>query len=154
MNPVVCDFVILILDKGFKHYGYKISKIRLPEITQTYYINHLFSRNTYPIIDKITKNIGRLILLSFSTLSKFLILMSFNVILIQLLNFWTLVNIPGLPFPYLLQSWVRNICVFFSSHSLKTREKCISFSQVVVLSLYIFWGKCVYFSIFNDKIHN
>ena len=38
---------------------------------------------------------------------------------------------------------------FFSSRSLKTREKCISFAQLVLLSLYIFWGKCVYFSIFE-----
>ena len=32
---------------------------------------------------------------------------------------------------------VRNIC-FFSSLSLKTRKKCISFAQLVWLSLYIF----------------
>ena len=30
---------------------------------------------------------------------------------------------------------------FFSSRSLKTREKYISFAQLVLLSLYIFWGK-------------
>ena len=35
LNPVVCDLVILILDEGFKLDGCKISKIRLPEITQT-----------------------------------------------------------------------------------------------------------------------
>ena len=35
-------------------------------------------------------------------------------------------------------NWVRNICFFFSSRSLKTREKCISFAQLVLLSLYIF----------------
>ena len=40
--------------------------------------------------------------------------------------------------------------VFFSSCSLKTREKYISFAQLVLLSLYIFWGKCVYFSIFES----
>ena len=34
---------------------------------------------------------------------------------------------------------------FFSSRSLKTREKCISFAQLVLLGLYIFWEKCVYF---------
>ena len=39
--------------------------------------------------------------------------------------------------------------VFFSSRSLKTREKYISFAQLVLLSLYIFWEKCVYFSIFE-----
>ena len=38
---------------------------------------------------------------------------------------------------------------FFSSCSLKTREKFISFVHLVFLSLYIFWGKCVYFSIFE-----
>ena len=38
---------------------------------------------------------------------------------------------------------------FFSSLSLKTREKIISFPQLVLLSLYIFWGKCLYFSIFE-----
>ena len=32
---------------------------------------------------------------------------------------------------------VRNIWFFFS-HSLKTREKCISFAQLILLSLYIF----------------
>ena len=64
---------------------------------------YLFSRNTDPIIDKITKNIGRLILLSLD-LSLCLDLRSFNVNWIQSLNFWTLVNIPGFPFPYLLQS--------------------------------------------------
>ena len=37
--------------------------------------------------------------------------------------------------------------VFFSSRSLKTREKYIRFAQLVLLSLYIFWGKRVYFSI-------
>ena len=36
---------------------------------------------------------------------------------------------------------------FFSTRSLKTREKYISFAQLVLLSLYILWGKCVYFSI-------
>ena len=35
VNPVVFDLVILILDVGFKLDGCKISKIRLPEITQT-----------------------------------------------------------------------------------------------------------------------
>ena len=35
LNPVVYDLVILILDVGFKLDGCKISKIRLPEITQT-----------------------------------------------------------------------------------------------------------------------
>ena len=39
--------------------------------------------------------------------------------------------------------------VFFSSRSLKTREKYISFAKLVLLSLYIFWGMCVYFSIFE-----
>ena len=38
---------------------------------------------------------------------------------------------------------------FFSSRSLKTREKCIIFAQFVLLSLYIFSRKCVYFSIFE-----
>ena len=38
---------------------------------------------------------------------------------------------------------------FSSSRSLKTREKYIRFSQLVLLSFYIFWGKCVYFSIFE-----
>ena len=38
---------------------------------------------------------------------------------------------------------------FFSFRSLKTREKYISFAQLVLLSLYIFLGKCVYFSIFE-----
>ena len=37
----------------------------------------------------------------------------------------------------------------FSSRSLKTRKKLISFSQLVLLSLYIFWGKGFYFSIFG-----
>ena len=43
---------------------------------------------------------------------------------------------------------------FFSSRSLKMREKCISFAQWVLLSLYILWAKCVYLSIFYNKIHN
>ena len=38
---------------------------------------------------------------------------------------------------------------FFSSASLKRREKYIIFAQLVLLSLYIFLGKCVYFSIFE-----
>ena len=42
---------------------------------------------------------------------------------------------------------VRNIWFFFSSRSLKTREKYISFAQLVWLGWYIFWGKCVCFSI-------
>ena len=46
---------------------------------------------------------------------------------------------------------VRNILFFCSSHSLKTREKYISFAQLALLSLYIFWGKSVYFSIFEWK---
>ena len=38
--------------------------------------------------------------------------------------------------------------IFFSLlFSLKTREKYISFAHLVLLSLYIFCGKCVYFSI-------
>ena len=85
--------------------------------TTSYY---LFPRNTDPIINKITKNIGRLILLSFSTLSKFLYLMSFNVNLIQSLNFWTLVNIPGLPAPYFLQSSLVSISEGFRSRLWKT----------------------------------
>ena len=40
----------------------------------------------------------------------------------------------------------RNIWGFFSSRSLKTREKYISFAQFVY-----FWGKCVYFSILSFK---
>ena len=36
--------------------------------------------------------------------------------------------------------------------------KCLGFflskNILVLLSLYIFWGKCVYFSILNDEIHN
>ena len=39
--------------------------------------------------------------------------------------------------------------IFFASRSLKTREKYISFAPLVLLSLYIFWGTCVYFSIFE-----
>ena len=38
---------------------------------------------------------------------------------------------------------------FFYSRSLKTRVKYSSFAQLVLLSLYIFWEKCVYFSIFE-----
>ena len=43
--------------------------------------------------------------------------------------------------------------VFFSSRSLKTREKCISFAQLVLLSLYIFEGSVFTFQFLNDKIH-
>ena len=32
--------------------------------------------------------------------------------------------------------------------------KCISFAQLVLLILYIFWGKCVYFSFFEWLFHN
>ena len=39
--------------------------------------------------------------------------------------------------------------VFFSSRSLKFREKCISFAQLALLSLYIFLRKCVDFSVFE-----
>ena len=45
---------------------------------------------------------------------------------------------------YRPDSWVRNIC-FFSPLIPSKREKNI----LVLLSLYIFWGKCVYFSIFE-----
>ena len=38
---------------------------------------------------------------------------------------------------------------FFSSRSLKMREKYTNWHNLVCLSLYIFWGKCVYFSIFE-----
>ena len=47
---------------------------------------------------------------------------------------------------------VRNICCFFSSRSLKTREKSISFAQLVLLSFYIFLVFTCQF--LNDKIHN
>ena len=33
--------------------------------------------------------------------------------------------------------------IIFSSRSLKMTEKCIRFAQLVLLSLYIFKGKCV-----------
>ena len=37
---------------------------------------------------------------------------------------------------------------FFSSRSLKTREKCISFAQLVLLSLYIFLREvCLLFNV-------
>ena len=36
---------------------------------------------------------------------------------------------------------------FVSSRSLKTREKYTNWDNLVCFSLYIFWGKCVYFSI-------
>ena len=39
---------------------------------------------------------------------------------------------------------------FFSSRSLKMREKYINFAHLVLLSLYIFWGKCVYFLSFKN----
>ena len=39
--------------------------------------------------------------------------------------------------------------VFVSPRSLKTREKYTNWHKLVCLSLYIFWGKCVYFSIFE-----
>ena len=39
--------------------------------------------------------------------------------------------------------------VFVSSRSLKTSEKYSNWDNLVCLSLYIFWGKCVYFSIFE-----
>ena len=42
---------------------------------------------------------------------------------------------------------------FFSSHFLKMREKCISFAQLVLLSLYIFWGSVFTFQFLNYKIH-
>ena len=42
---------------------------------------------------------------------------------------------------------------FFSSLYLKTREKYISFVQLVLLSFFVFWGKCVTFQFLNDKIH-
>ena len=38
----------------------------------------------------------------------------------------------------LMKLWVRSILFSFSSRSLKTREKCISFAQLGLLSLYIF----------------
>ena len=41
----------------------------------------------------------------------------------------------GMKPPYL--TMVRNICFFFSCRSLKTREKYISFAQLVLLSLFI-----------------
>ena len=43
---------------------------------------------------------------------------------------------------------VGNIWVF----SPLVPKKHISFAQLVLLSLYVFWEKCVYFSILNDKI--
>ena len=39
--------------------------------------------------------------------------------------------------------------VFVSPRSLKTREKYTNWDKLVCLSLYIFWGKCVNFSIFE-----
>ena len=48
---------------------------------------------------------------------------------------------------------VRNIC-FFSSRSLKTREKYISFVQLVLLSFYFFEGSVFTFQFLNDRMHN
>ena len=42
----------------------------------------------------------------------------------------------------------------FSSRSLKTRVKYISFAQLVLFSLYIFEGSEFTFQFLNDKIHN
>ena len=39
--------------------------------------------------------------------------------------------------------------VFVSSRSLKKSEKYTNWDNLVCLNLYIFWGKCVYFSIFE-----
>ena len=50
------------------------------------------------------------------------------------------------------KSQVRNFV--FSSRSLKTREKYISFAQLVLLSLYFFEGSVFTFQFWNDKIHN
>ena len=38
---------------------------------------------------------------------------------------------------------------FLPSRSLETSKKYISFSLLVLVSMYIFWGKCIYFSIFE-----
>ena len=43
-----------------------------------------------------------------------------------------------------LKTALRFEIFIFSSCSLKTSEKYNSFAQLVLLSLYIFWGKCVY----------
>ena len=52
----------------------------------------------------------------------------------------------------LANSLVRNIWGFFSSRSRKTREKCISFDQFVLLSLYIFWGKNIIVDFIIQKL--
>ena len=70
----------------------------------------------------------------------------------------TVANIPTLTaitFPYNHMKFESSVgqgakyLGFFSSRSLKTREKCIIFTKLVLLSLYTFRGKCVYFSIFQ-----
>ena len=60
-------------------------------------------------------------------------------------------------FPYLLMAGIvqsagvlgAKYLFFFSSRSLKTREKYTTFDQLVLFSLYIFLGKSAYFSIFE-----
>ena len=42
------------------------------------------------------------------------------------------------PAPVTTTTVVRNICLFFFSRSLKLREKCISFAQLVLFSFYTF----------------
>ena len=42
----------------------------------------------------------------------------------------------------------------FSSRSLKTREKYISFAHLVLFSLYIFEESVFTFLFLNDKLHN
>jgi hypothetical protein len=51
-----------------------------------------------------------------------------------------------LSFPFSVHPQFRcEIFVLFSCRSLKMREKCISCNLLDLFSLYIFWGKCVYF---------
>ena len=68
-----------------------------------------------------------------------------------------IIHSPSVCFPLAHLKWMskgQNMFRFWNVKVLvlfwvKTREKCISFAQLVLLSLYIFWGKCVYFSFFE-----
>ena len=53
---------------------------------------------------------------------------------------------PNLSMPFLCPFYGAKYIYFFSFRSIKLREKYISFAQFVYI---FFWGKCVYFSIFE-----
>ena len=82
---------------------------------------------------------------------------TFNDKMMEITEKFTKGKIQGLSwldFPGIGNSIGAKYLVLFSSQSLKTREKYISFAQLVLLICIFFLGSVFTFPFLNDKIHN